>query len=93
MHIRIVPSFFLTNSTLASQGDELGRRKHLSNSSWSCFINSFISQGAKWYADLATGLAPGLKSILNFICRSGGRPDNSSRNTSKESGVAMAVVL
>ncbi|MFS7904767.1 hypothetical protein Hanom_Chr01g00039881 [Helianthus anomalus] len=38
MHIRNVPSFFLTKSTGATQGDELGRINPLSNSSCSCVV-------------------------------------------------------
>nr|GFB08064.1 hypothetical protein [Tanacetum cinerariifolium] len=49
MHILNEPSFFLTNKTRASQGEELGLMKPLSESSCSCFDNSFISDGAKRY--------------------------------------------
>ncbi|GJX36923.1 hypothetical protein Tco_0248480 [Tanacetum coccineum] len=46
MHIRNDPSFFLTNKTGAPQGEELGLINPLSNSSFSCSDNSFISEGA-----------------------------------------------
>nr|GFA56119.1 putative reverse transcriptase domain-containing protein [Tanacetum cinerariifolium] len=47
MHIRNDPSFFLTNRTGAPQGKELGLIKPLSDSSFSCSANSFISEGAR----------------------------------------------
>ncbi|GJS40526.1 hypothetical protein Tco_0565569 [Tanacetum coccineum] len=47
MHIRNDPSFFLTNRTGAPQGEELVLIKPLSDSSCSCFDNSFILEGAK----------------------------------------------
>ncbi|GJR85205.1 putative reverse transcriptase domain-containing protein [Tanacetum coccineum] len=43
MHIRNNPSFFLTNKTGAPQGEELGLINPLSDSSFSCSDNSFIS--------------------------------------------------
>ncbi|GJW69774.1 hypothetical protein Tco_0126691 [Tanacetum coccineum] len=45
MHIQNDPSFFLTNKTGAPQGEELGLIKPLSDSSFSCSDNSFISEG------------------------------------------------
>nr|GFC75137.1 hypothetical protein [Tanacetum cinerariifolium] len=43
MQIRKDPSFFLTNRTGAPQGEELGLIKPLSDSSFSCFANSFMA--------------------------------------------------
>nr|GEZ58383.1 hypothetical protein [Tanacetum cinerariifolium] len=85
MHILNEPSFFLTNKTGASQGEELGHMKPLSESSCSCFDNSFISDGAKWYGAWATGAAHGIRSIWNSTGRAGGRPGKSSGNTSGKS--------
>nr|GFC34788.1 hypothetical protein [Tanacetum cinerariifolium] len=39
--------------------------KPLSESSYSCSNNSFISDGAKRYGARATGAAPGIRSIWN----------------------------
>ncbi|KAJ0715029.1 hypothetical protein HanPI659440_Chr13g0496371 [Helianthus annuus] len=61
MHIRIDPSFFLTNSTGAPHGDELGYMKPLSSSSSSCFFSSCISVGASPYGALAIGVVPGIR--------------------------------
>ncbi|GJY32144.1 hypothetical protein Tco_0415639, partial [Tanacetum coccineum] len=74
MHIRKDPSFFFTNRTGAPQGEELGLMKPLSVSSCSCFVSSFILDGANLYGARATGVAPGTKSILNSTCRVGGIP-------------------
>nr|GFD49110.1 hypothetical protein [Tanacetum cinerariifolium] len=63
----------------------LGLMKPLSKSSWSCFDNSFISDGANRYGARATGAAPGMRSIWNSTGRAGGRPSKSSRNTSGKS--------
>nr|GFC32031.1 hypothetical protein [Tanacetum cinerariifolium] len=54
MHILNEPSFFLKNKIGAPQGEELGLMKPLSESSCSCFDNSFISDGAKRYGARAT---------------------------------------
>ncbi|GKG41025.1 hypothetical protein Tco_0470237, partial [Tanacetum coccineum] len=62
MHIRNDPSFFLTNKTGAPQGEELGLIKSLSDSSFNCSDNSFISEGANRYGARATGAAPGKTS-------------------------------
>ncbi|GJZ24667.1 hypothetical protein Tco_0562126 [Tanacetum coccineum] len=85
MHILNDPSFFLTNKTGAPQGEELGLMNHLSESSFSCSNNSFISDGANRYGARATGVAPGIKSICNSIGLAGGRPSKSSKNTSGKS--------
>ncbi|MFS7962904.1 hypothetical protein Hanom_Chr08g00731961 [Helianthus anomalus] len=61
--MRRLPSFFLTNKTGAPQGEKLGRIKPLSNNSCSCVDNSCISDGASLYGALATGAAPGTKSM------------------------------
>nr|GFC75573.1 hypothetical protein [Tanacetum cinerariifolium] len=55
------PSFFLTNNTGAPHGDELGRIKPFSDSSFSCSDNSFNLDGAKRYGARATGVAPGIR--------------------------------
>ncbi|MFS7984974.1 hypothetical protein Hanom_Chr11g00992931 [Helianthus anomalus] len=47
MHIRIDPSFFLTNKIGAPHGDELGCMNLFSNNSSNCFFSSCISAGAK----------------------------------------------
>nr|GFD15024.1 hypothetical protein [Tanacetum cinerariifolium] len=65
-------SFFLTNKTGAPQGEELGLMKPLSESSYSCSDNSFISDGAKRYGARATGAAPRIRSIWNSTGRAGG---------------------
>nr|GFA02888.1 hypothetical protein [Tanacetum cinerariifolium] len=85
MHILNEPSFFLTNKIGASQGEELGLMKPLSESYYSCSDNSFISDGARRYGARATGAAPGIKSIWNSIGRAGGRPSKFSGNTSGKS--------
>ncbi|GJW26237.1 hypothetical protein Tco_0040048 [Tanacetum coccineum] len=77
MHILNDPSFFLTNKTEASQGEELGLMESLSESSCSCSDNSFILDGANQYGARATGAAPGIKSIWNSTGRTGGRPGKS----------------
>nr|GFC69852.1 hypothetical protein [Tanacetum cinerariifolium] len=85
MHILNEPSFFLTNKTGASQGEELGLMKPLSESYCSCSDNSFISDGAKRHGARATGATPGIKSIWNSTGRAGGRPGKFSGNTSGKS--------
>ncbi|MFS7943685.1 hypothetical protein Hanom_Chr06g00503151 [Helianthus anomalus] len=82
MHRRIDPSFFLTNKIGAPQGDELGLMKPFASNSSSCVLNSFIYVGANLQGALATGAAPGIISILNSTCLSGGDPGSSSGNTS-----------
>ncbi|KAJ0545692.1 hypothetical protein HanRHA438_Chr08g0337471 [Helianthus annuus] len=82
MHRCIEPSFFLTNRIGAPQGDELGLTKPLASRSSSCVLNSFISVGANLYGALAIGAAPGMISILNSTCLSGGKPGSSSGKTS-----------
>ncbi|KAJ0854109.1 hypothetical protein HanRHA438_Chr14g0658921 [Helianthus annuus] len=77
------PSFFFTKRTGAPQGEKLGRIKPLSESSCSCLDNSCISDGARRYGALATGFAPGTRSIRNSTWRAGGRPGKSSGNTSE----------
>ena len=76
------PSFFFTNKTCAPQGEKLGLMNPFPNNSFSWLDNSCISVGAKRYGDLATGVAPGIKSILNSTWHSGGNPRRSSGNTS-----------
>nr|GEV43226.1 hypothetical protein [Tanacetum cinerariifolium] len=85
MHILNDPSFFLTNKTVAPQGEELGLMMPLSESSCSCLDKSFISDGANRYGARATRAAPGIKSIGNSTGRPGGRPGKSSGNTSRKS--------
>ncbi|MFS7897881.1 hypothetical protein Hanom_Chr00s013561g01750971 [Helianthus anomalus] len=82
MHKRIDPSFFFTKRTGAPQGDELGLIKPFANSSSNWVLNSFISVGANLYGALAIGAAPGIMSILNSTCLSGGKPGSSSGKTS-----------
>ncbi|GJY17993.1 hypothetical protein Tco_0389484 [Tanacetum coccineum] len=48
--------------------------KPLSESSCSCFDNSFISDGSNRYGARATGAAPGIKSIWNSTGRAGEDP-------------------
>nr|GEZ14066.1 hypothetical protein [Tanacetum cinerariifolium] len=72
------PSFFLTNKTEAPQGEELGHMKPFSESSYSCFDNSIISNGANRYGARATGAAPGIRSIWNSTGRARGRLGKSS---------------
>nr|GEY43324.1 hypothetical protein [Tanacetum cinerariifolium] len=55
--------------------------KPLSESSYSCSDNSFISDGANRYGARATGAALGIRSIWNSTGRAGGRPGKSSGNT------------
>ncbi|GJS83656.1 U4/U6 small nuclear ribonucleoprotein PRP4-like protein [Tanacetum coccineum] len=55
MHIQNDPSFFLTNKTGDPQGEEQGLIKPLSDSSFSCSNNSFISEGANRQGARATG--------------------------------------
>ncbi|GKD99598.1 hypothetical protein Tco_1387582, partial [Tanacetum coccineum] len=45
------------------------------------FDNSDISDEANRYGDLTTGNAPGIRSMRNYISRTGGNPDRSSGNT------------
>nr|GEX23050.1 hypothetical protein [Tanacetum cinerariifolium] len=76
-------SFFLTNKTGASQGEELGLMKPFSESSCSCSDNSFISDGANRYGARATGAAPGIKLIWNSTGRAIRRPGKSLGKTSR----------
>nr|GEY64798.1 hypothetical protein [Tanacetum cinerariifolium] len=85
MHILNDPSFFLTNNTGAPQGEELGLMKPLSESSCNCSDNSFILDGANRYGARATGPDPRIRSIWNSTGRARGRPEKSSRNTSRKS--------
>ncbi|KAI3740182.1 hypothetical protein L2E82_30604 [Cichorium intybus] len=85
MHIRKDPSFFFTNKTGAPQGEKLGLMNPLLSSSFSWLDNSCISAGANRYGAFATGVAPGIKSILNSTCHAGGTPGRSSGNTSGKS--------
>ncbi|GJT50135.1 hypothetical protein Tco_0976292, partial [Tanacetum coccineum] len=59
--------------------------KPLSEISCSCSDNSFISDGANPYGARAPGVAPRIKSIWNSTGQAGGRPGESSRNTSEKS--------
>nr|GEZ63583.1 hypothetical protein [Tanacetum cinerariifolium] len=72
--------------TGAPHGEELGLMKPLSESLSSCFDNSFISDGAKWYGAQATGATLGIRLIWNSTGRAGGRPGKSSGNTSGSLG-------
>ncbi|MFS7950496.1 hypothetical protein Hanom_Chr07g00583961 [Helianthus anomalus] len=81
MHIRNDPSFFLMKRTGAPQGEVLGRINPFSSNSWSWLDNSLISDGASRYGALATGLAPGIRSIRKSISRLGGNPGRSSGKT------------
>jgi hypothetical protein len=69
MHILNDPSFFLTNKTGAPQGEKLGLMNPLLRSSCNSLEKSFISDGANRYGALATGAAPGTRSIRNSTCR------------------------
>ncbi|KAJ0615098.1 hypothetical protein HanIR_Chr02g0070121 [Helianthus annuus] len=61
MHIRIDPSFFLTNNTGAPHGDELGCIKPFSSRSSNCFFSSCISISASRYGSLPIGAVPGMR--------------------------------
>ncbi|GJW22595.1 hypothetical protein Tco_0033217 [Tanacetum coccineum] len=52
---------------------------------FNCSDNSFISDGANRYGARATGATLGIKSIWNSTSQAGGRPGNSSGNTSGKS--------
>nr|GEZ62724.1 hypothetical protein [Tanacetum cinerariifolium] len=58
IHVCIDSSFFLTKSTGAPQGDELGFINPLLRSSYSFLDSSCTSDGAKRYGALATDAAP-----------------------------------
>ncbi|GJZ57957.1 alternative NAD(P)H-ubiquinone oxidoreductase C1, chloroplastic/mitochondrial [Tanacetum coccineum] len=80
--MRIDQSFFLTKSTSAPKGDELGLINHLLRS-LCCFLDSScISDGAKQYGALSTGVAPGTRSIRYLTILVGGSPDKSFGKTS-----------
>ncbi|KAI3815158.1 hypothetical protein L1987_14814 [Smallanthus sonchifolius] len=85
MHIRIEPSFFLTNKIGAPQGDELGLMNPFSSNSSNCFFRSSISVGANLYGALAIGAVTGTRLILNSTSHSGGIPGSSSGKTSGNS--------
>jgi hypothetical protein len=51
--------------------------KPFSNNSCNWLDNSCISDGASYYGNLATGVAPGAKSIRNSSCLAGGSPSKS----------------
>ena len=85
MHNLKKPSFFLTKSTGAPQGDTLGRTKPLSTKSCNCTFNSFNSVGAILYGGIEIGAVPGNKWMANSSSRSGGSQGNSSRKTSGNS--------
>nr|GEZ85467.1 hypothetical protein [Tanacetum cinerariifolium] len=76
----------------APQGEELGLMMPLSESSCSCFDNSFISDEANRYGARATGAAPRIKSIWNSTGRAGGRPSKSSGNTLGKSWMIEAFI-
>ena len=76
------PSFFFTNNTGAPHGDELGRINPFSVNSVNCFDNSSNSVGASQKGARATGAAPGINSIRNSTCLTGGSPGKSSGKTS-----------
>ena len=84
MQSHMLPSFF-ANNTGATQMETLGLMKPKSSSSCSYSFNSFNSIGAIRYGALEIGLEPGNRSIENSIFLSGGNPDKSSRNTSRNS--------
>ena len=85
MHILKLPSFFFTNNTSASHGDELGLMKPLSVSSCNYFFNSLNSAEDKWYGALEMGVAPRTRSMPNSTSRWGGKSENSSGKTSTNS--------
>ena len=84
MHMRNVPSFFFTNKTGAPHGEKLGLMNPLLSSSFRWLDNSYISDGARRYSALATGVAPGIRSIRNSTCRADGTLGRSSGNTSRK---------
>ncbi|GJV93221.1 hypothetical protein Tco_1541034 [Tanacetum coccineum] len=84
MHIRNDPSFFLTNKTGAPQGEELGLIKPLSDSSFSCSDNSFISEGANRLRRPSTGAAP-VPNHWELTCRVGEDPAKVFREILQES--------
>nr|GFA10146.1 hypothetical protein [Tanacetum cinerariifolium] len=75
MHMRNEPSFFLMNNTGVPHGDELGRIKPFSDSSFCCSDSSFNSDGANRYGARATGVAPGIRSMRNSTCLGGESPE------------------
>ena len=85
MHIRSVPSFFLTNKTGAPQGEKLGLMNPRSNNSCNWIFNSLSSAGAILYGALDTGSVPGANSITKSISRDGGKPGKSAGKTSTNS--------
>ncbi|GJY74260.1 hypothetical protein Tco_0478691 [Tanacetum coccineum] len=93
MHILKDPSFFLTNHTVAPQGEELGLINLFSKSSCYWLDSSCISDGASLYDDHATGAALGTKSIRNFTWRVGGSPGKSSGKTSNKSRMIVKCDL
>src|SRR3954464_7276403 len=85
MHILSVPSFFVTNRTGQTHGDELGRTKPLSNKASSWVLSSANSCGAILYGRLEIGVVPGIRSTMNSTALSGGIPGSSSGKTSGKS--------
>nr|GFA65543.1 hypothetical protein [Tanacetum cinerariifolium] len=67
--------------------------KPLSESSYSCSDNFFISDRAKRYGARATGAAPRIRSIWNSTSRAGGRPGKSLGNTSGNSWTIGKYVI
>ena len=85
MHIRMVSSFFFTNSTGVPQGDTPGQMYPLSNNSCNCIFN-FVNSGTLiQYGVLEMGDALGINSIVKSMSLLGGKPGISSGNTSTES--------
>jgi len=67
MHIRRVPSFFLTKSTVAPQGDGIGQMYFLSSSSCS-WIFSFVNSGMLMrFGPRDIGAAPTINSMVKSM--------------------------
>ena len=81
MHIRMVPSFFFTNSTGAPQGDTLGQMYPLSNNFCNCIFSSVNSGKLIQYGVLQVGDAPGTNSMVKSMSLLGEKPGISSGNT------------
>src|SRR3954463_3305431 len=93
MHSLIDPSFFLTNSTGAPHGDTLFSINFNSISSSSWTLSSTSSAGDIRYDGIAMGVAPGIKSMVNSVSRTGGSPDSFSGTHPESLSLQVGIAL
>jgi hypothetical protein len=81
MHMRIVPSFFFTNTTEDANGLELGLMWPMSNNSLIAFSISSLYFLGCLYGVVITGLAPSSNSMMCSNPLSGGFPGGMGSKT------------